>query len=162
MTKEDAAAFLGVSTRAIERYTSSGRLSVRYEKGKTRPRAIYNKEELIQLKAELENPSLIRPQVQQPGASNNQSLAIAPTKPDTQFAEFVGVVASAFEQARSHHVIVPLADKLTLNLQEAAALSGLSKQRLRDAIREKKLKAQIIGRGWRVKRDDLEAYIKKL
>jgi excisionase family DNA binding protein len=33
---------------------------------------------------------------------------------------------------------------------------------LRRAIGEKKLRARIIGRGWRVKREDLEAYVKKL
>jgi excisionase family DNA binding protein len=47
-------------------------------------------------------------------------------------------------------------------LTEAALLAGLSRGHLRLAIAEKKLKARIIGRGWRVKREDLEAYIKKL
>jgi excisionase family DNA binding protein len=56
----------------------------------------------------------------------------------------------------------PVAHKLTLSLVEAAVLSGLSRGYLRKAIAEKKLKARIIGRGWRVKREDLEAYIKKL
>jgi excisionase family DNA binding protein len=57
---------------------------------------------------------------------------------------------------------VPVADKLTLSLIEASQLSGLSRNHLRQAIEEKKLKARIIGRGWRVKRDDLDAYVKKL
>jgi excisionase family DNA binding protein len=57
---------------------------------------------------------------------------------------------------------VRLSDKLTLSLTEAALLAGLSRGHLRLAIAEKKLKARIIGRGWRVKREDLEAYVKKL
>jgi len=57
---------------------------------------------------------------------------------------------------------VPVADKLTLSLVEAAQLSGLSRNHLRQAIEDKKLRARIIGRGWRVKRDDLDAYVKKL
>jgi excisionase family DNA binding protein len=57
---------------------------------------------------------------------------------------------------------VPVADKLTLSLIEASQLSGLSRKHLRQAIEDKKLKARIIGRGWRVKRDDLYAYVKKL
>jgi excisionase family DNA binding protein len=44
---------------------------------------------------------------------------------------------------------------------EAAQLSGLSRGHLREAIEEKKLKARIIGRGWRVKRADLDAYVAK-
>jgi excisionase family DNA binding protein len=51
---------------------------------------------------------------------------------------------------------------LTLSLAEASQLSGLSRNHLRQAIEEKKLKARIIGRGWRVKRDDLDAYVRKL
>jgi excisionase family DNA binding protein len=45
---------------------------------------------------------------------------------------------------------------------EASQLSGLSRRILRQAIEEKKLKARIIGRGWRVKRADLDAYVMKL
>jgi hypothetical protein len=33
---------------------------------------------------------------------------------------------------------------------------------LRDAIKSSKLKAKIIGRGWKVKRQDLDDFIKKL
>jgi len=55
-----------------------------------------------------------------------------------------------------------LADKLTLSLMEAAQLAGLSRNHLREAITEGKLKARIIGRGWRVKRSDLDAYVRRL
>jgi excisionase family DNA binding protein len=57
---------------------------------------------------------------------------------------------------------VPVADKIMLTLAEAAALTNLSRNHLRAAIGEKKLKARIIGRGFRVKRSDLDAYVKKL
>ncbi len=57
---------------------------------------------------------------------------------------------------------VRLADKLTLSLTEAALLSGLSRNHLREAIGAGKLKAKIIGRGWKVKRPDLDLYVRKL
>ncbi len=57
---------------------------------------------------------------------------------------------------------IPVADKLTLSLVEASQLSGLSRGHLREAIEAKKLKERIIGRGWRVKRDDLDSYVAKL
>ncbi len=57
---------------------------------------------------------------------------------------------------------ISVADKLTLSLVEASQLSGLSRNHLRAAIEDKKLKARIIGRGWKVKRDDLDGYVKKL
>jgi excisionase family DNA binding protein len=49
-----------------------------------------------------------------------------------------------------------------LTLQEAAALSNLSRAHLRQAIRCGKLKAKIIGRGWRIKRADLDTYVRAL
>jgi excisionase family DNA binding protein len=57
---------------------------------------------------------------------------------------------------------VPVADKLLLKLNEAQSLTGLSRLTLRAAIDEGTLKAQLIGRTWRIKRSDLESYIKKL
>jgi excisionase family DNA binding protein len=55
-----------------------------------------------------------------------------------------------------------VADKLTLSLIEASQLSGLSRGHLREAIEDKKLKARIIGRGWRMSRASLDAYVKRL
>jgi excisionase family DNA binding protein len=72
--------------------------------------------------------------------------------------EFAGMIAAAVAGAAS----LSVADKLTLSLVEASQLSGLSRGHLREAIEAKKLKARIIGRGWRVKRDDLDLYVKKL
>ncbi|MGB3637657.1 MAG: helix-turn-helix domain-containing protein [Rivularia sp. (in: cyanobacteria)] len=45
MNKKQAAEYLGVSVRALERYVQQGRLTVRYEKGKTRPTANFNQSE---------------------------------------------------------------------------------------------------------------------
>lgn len=56
--KEEAAQFLGVSSRALERYTASGRLAVGYAPGKTRSVAVYERVELEHLKGELQRPLL--------------------------------------------------------------------------------------------------------
>jgi excisionase family DNA binding protein len=57
---------------------------------------------------------------------------------------------------------IPIADKLLLTLTEAQLLTGLSKQFLLSAIQQGTLKAKTIGRSWRVKRSDLEAFIADL
>ena len=59
---------------------------------------------------------------------------------------------------------VPLPDKLTLSVAEAARLTGLSPDSLRDAIKAGRLKAKIVKgrRGWTIKREDLEAWVRKL
>jgi excisionase family DNA binding protein len=55
---------------------------------------------------------------------------------------------------------VPVADKLTLSLAEAAALAGYSKEFLREAIKGKHLKAaRGRTRGYNIKRADLLAWI---
>jgi excisionase family DNA binding protein len=57
---------------------------------------------------------------------------------------------------------VAIADKLILTIAEVQMLTGLSKELLRDAITAGELKAKVIGKGWRVKRSDLQEYIDKL
>ncbi|MUH00366.1 helix-turn-helix domain-containing protein [Scytonema sp. UIC 10036] len=56
MNKQEAAEFLGVSVRALERYVQQGKISVRYEKGKTRPTANFDETELKAFKEELYQP----------------------------------------------------------------------------------------------------------
>jgi len=171
VNKKEAADFLGVSERAVERYTKAGKLSTRYAKGKTRPVAVYSESELHSLKQELEHPAGIRPLVESP--INEKPLALMPTNPDqtasnpdTALSRFDGAAVMASEAFM--HVLAQMAapvrvsEKFLLSLAEAAQLSGLSRGHLRQAITEKKLKARIIGRGWKIKRDDLDLYVKKL
>jgi len=172
MNKQQAADFLGVSVRAVERYTQQGRLSVHYEPGKTRPVAAYREDELELLRKEIAaNLYHQRPAVEKGNRANPEqagdvgavtALQRTGGSPEA-LALLVREVASATVSAlRADAAAVPLADKLTLSLSEAARLSGLSRNHLRAAIEDKKLKARIIGRGWRVKRDDLDLYVRKL
>jgi excisionase family DNA binding protein len=58
---------------------------------------------------------------------------------------------------------VPIESKLLLSLPEAAAYSGLSEVRLNEAIRSGKLASRRdLGRGHRIKRADLEEYIRSI
>lgn len=53
-----------------------------------------------------------------------------------------------------------LGEKLTLSLDEAAALSGVPRSMLRTAIQSGELQARKIGRGWKVRRKELERWVK--
>ncbi len=44
----------------------------------------------------------------------------------------------------------------------AARVSGLSANHLRGAIHDGKLKAKIVGRGWKVKPEELRTYVGKV
>jgi excisionase family DNA binding protein len=79
-----------------------------------------------------------------------------------RLSQAVAFLAELEKARRVEPTITDLAHKLTLSLVEAAQLAGLSRGHLRTAIEEKNLKARIIGRGWRVKRADLEAYVGRL
>ncbi len=72
------------------------------------------------------------------------------------------VLKAIREEQEIDRLSVPIQYKLTLSLAEASALSGISRQRLRAAIKDGTLIAQIIGRGYRVKRTDLEDYVDSL
>jgi excisionase family DNA binding protein len=71
-----------------------------------------------------------------------------------------GLLSGSSEEPRSASVRV--SEKILINLSDCRSLTGLSEATLRDAIKSKKLKAKIIGRGWKVKRQDLDEFINNL
>jgi excisionase family DNA binding protein len=186
MDKEVAAKYLGISTRSLERYMAQGRIEVRYERSdKTRPKATFDKDELDRFKSELETPSF-RPAVvaedsatprhdgsgnavEADGADRGElrhtppELAIVAEGADT--TAIVGALVQAFEivveRQRGTVSALPPDRKILLSLREAQVLTGLSRATLRQAIAENKLKAQVVGRGWKVKRTELEQYVER-
>jgi excisionase family DNA binding protein len=58
--------------------------------------------------------------------------------------------------------VADIAHKIMLTLPEAAMLTGLSRNHLRQAIEKGMLKAKNVERGWRVKRTDLDHYVENL
>ena len=57
---------------------------------------------------------------------------------------------------------VPIADRLTLRLNEAVQLSGLPHGYIVGNIRSGKLKGIRIGRAWHIKRSDLSDFVQSL
>ncbi|MBD0373626.1 MAG: ankyrin repeat domain-containing protein [Pyrinomonadaceae bacterium] len=55
-----------------------------------------------------------------------------------------------------------ISHKLLLTLREAATLSGLPRHHLLEAIESSSLKAQLIKHGWRIRRADLDDYVRRL
>jgi excisionase family DNA binding protein len=168
MNKQEAAEYLGVSVRTLQRLTAQGEISAGEVRGKTGMVTDYAKEELDRFKQEEERKAqdatrYVRPHVIPVTPDNatpaQTALALGRAGNSPALVELI----AALEQAHAARTQpVPVADKLTLSLAEASQLSGLSRNHLRQAIEEKKLKARIIGRGWRVKREDLDAYVRKL
>ncbi len=162
MNKKEVAAFLGISTRLVEKYASEGRLGeITYVRGKTGKQAEYNQEAIEKLKTALE--------------STDTSLAT--TTPDARL--FVAQLVEAMASREQAHVkairgllsgnskeprsaSIRVSEKILLNLTDCRLLTGLSQATLKDAIKSEKLKAKLIGRGWKVKRQDLDEFINNL
>jgi excisionase family DNA binding protein len=146
MNKKEVSEFLGVSTRLVEKYSSEGRIGeVTYVRGKTGKQAEYDREAVEKLKFALESPD----------------TALAAKSPDARL--FVASLVEALQSRdEPRSASVRVAEKPLLKLDEAAALTGLSRQILRDAIKAEELKAKLIGRAYRIKRDDLDEFIKNL
>mgnify|MGYP001793565374 CR=1 FL=1 len=167
MNKKQAAEFLGVSVRAIERYTQQGRLTVRYEKGKTRPTANFDQTELEAFKEELNQPT-IKPAIksrQIPTDVYDETDIVPVNVAEFGDISIVDRLAGMVEMliARGNKKpTVPIEAKILLTLDEAQQLTGLSKAYLRSAIEQGNLKGKQIGKSWRVKRSDLDDFVDEL
>jgi excisionase family DNA binding protein len=163
MNKKETAERLNCSTRQVEKYASEGRLGeVTYVRGKTGKQADYSEEAVDKLKSELEAPDH-----QLVATQSTAAVLIAPQDRERFIAALEAIAASS-EQTRTGLIVasrpgVPIENKLSLTLAEAAQYSGYSKAVLSKAIHAGKLKAKKgLARGWNIKADDLKAWVKRL
>ena len=127
LNKQQAAEFLGVNVRTLERYTQEGKIGGRYEKGKTRSVLVYDEEELQAFKAAQETKTY------------KPSVDSTPTNPDsdeTALSKFVevsqplhlmeglnhlaDVLKAIREEQEIDRLTVPIHHKLTLSLASLA------------------------------------------
>jgi excisionase family DNA binding protein len=152
MNKEEAAKELGISVRSLQRLTEKKKISVTYKRGESgKQEAIFNLEELENYKRQRDVETV------QPVSVTSGDTALARNDAN-QFLQILRQAITPETKAAG----VPIADKPLLKLNEAAALTGLSRDTLRTAIDTNELKGRLIGRAFRIKRDDLDEYIKKL
>ena len=170
MNKKQAAEYLGVSVRALERYVQQGKLTVRYQKGKTRSTANFDQTELEAFKQELNQPT-IKPAVEsrqittevydETYNSDIQPVNVSEFGEFTVIDKLAGMVEMLITRGDKKPT-VPIESKILLTLDEAQAMTGLSKSYLREAIGQESLKAKQIGKSWRVKRSDLDNFVENL
>jgi excisionase family DNA binding protein len=160
MNKEEAANYIGASVRTLQRLTGAGKVPVTYERGHKGDEARYSQSDLDAYLQSQKPVALMRPDTAATNGAADTTQAMSLVTTGGAASGMAG--AALIEAFAQMSAPVRVSEKFTLSLVEAAQLSGLSRGHLRLAIAEKKLKARIIGRGWRVKREDLESYIKKL
>jgi excisionase family DNA binding protein len=153
MNKEQAAEALGISVRSLQRLVQSEKLSVTYKRGESgKQEAIFNAEEIEKYKRERDTETV------KPATVSTGDTALARNDAN----QFLDILRQAVTPQQTPVVNVSIADKPLLKLNEAAVLTGLSRDTLRTAIDTKKLKGKLIGKAFRIKRPDLDEYIKKL
>jgi excisionase family DNA binding protein len=164
MNKEQAAEYLGITVRTLQRHMAANRISFRGGRD-TGKEATFTEGDLDRFKADQDALTttvspVVSPAPQQALQAAFPSQDIAPL--GERLISVLEGLQSRAPAGRPVPSISDIAQKIMLTLPEAALLTSLSRNHLRQAIEEKKLKARIIGRGWRVKREDLDAYVRKL
>ncbi len=151
MNKVEAAKELNISIRSLQRLAQDEILKVVYQRGASgKQEAVFDAEQIAKYKLERDKPT--------------DKLVKLPTYDKKQLArndtqQFLEIFKTAITAQKP---IVPIADKILLTVKDCQLLTGLSEQTIRDSIRDTKLKARVIGRGFKVKRTDLDEFINKL
>jgi excisionase family DNA binding protein len=167
LRKVEAAKYVGCSVRSLENYAKQGRIGVKYEKSKTRPIALYARDELDRLKAELASTlyaPAVAPNVAPASPEPRDALIRQPLDPAQDLALFLTrLFEAAQEQAGKEREpsILELAQMPLLKLKEAQRYANLSRAELLAAIEADELKASKAGGEWRIRRAALEEYIQK-
>jgi excisionase family DNA binding protein len=156
-SKREAAELIGLSTRGIERAVRRGHLAVQYRDSKHGKKAFFRPEDLERFR-----------QRQEARVSVGFTSGIPghPFPPGPAIGTVIPVVEMEPRERKREPQMpenpVPIADRLTLTLNEAVQLSGLPRSFIAESIRSGKLKALRIGRAWHVKRAELDAFVKNL
>ena len=161
---------LGVSTRGIERAVRRGQLTVQYRDSKHGKKAWFRPVDLERYRLHQEaripvgftTPAVQTPAVQQlppPGPGPGPGPTIGAVIPVVDMETWPRKRKDKGKQVDNP---VPIADRLTLRVNEAVQLSGLPHTYILENIRAGKLKAIRIGRSWHIKRSDLSEFVQNL
>lgn len=125
LTKKDAAALLGVSTRQLENYARAGRVTVRKERGKTGDISVYDEAEINQLKSELDaKRGVVQPAVMREPAATGEA-ATDSNGHDLESSEVVRAFASQLSQLTPQEFISQLAAAILTQAEQRQAARQL-------------------------------------
>lgn len=164
MNKQEAAEYLGIGMRSLERYMAQGRVAFSRQRIKTGEKVVFAEAELKRFKDELYEP------IHQGAIEVGRVLPVDNSATQREVLVEIGEnlrnicesMDSMLEEIKELRSEVPVHTKSLLSLAEAQRFSGLSRQFLLQAIREGRLCGGKIGKGWRVRRRDLDRFISKL
>jgi hypothetical protein len=155
MNKQQAAKELKISVRSLQRLVQNKALTVVYQRGNSgKQEAVFDADEVARYKTERDKPN----------NKPNNKLVRLPINDKNTLArnatlEFLEIFKNSLPNQKT---VVPIADKILLTVSDCRLLTGLSEKRIIEAIKAEKLKAQFIGKGWKIKRTNLNQFIDNL
>ncbi len=165
MDKKTVALLLEVSEKSVSRYAAAGKLPSRYIQGKNGKQLEFDEADILKFKEDLSLPferAIVKDSGAQPNPDAGTTLATLP-RPDAAALAFLARLQAIGQpnpgQPESNQEI---AAKMLLTLEEARRLTGLSRAVLVDAIKAGELRALTIGRGYKLRPDDIEDWIEKM
>ncbi len=166
MNIKEAAEYLNISVKTLERKIAGGDISVAYVTGATGRLRTFERTELDRFKAaeaaKAETTSYVaRPRAVAASAVSS-SQGLQRNRGVQGIEAFVSMIADALQAnvaQRNGIAAVPLRDKMTLSFKEASRLSGVPESHLRAAYASGSLRGAKIGRGVRVTPDDVRRYV---
>lgn len=172
MTKEEAAKFLKVSEKTLQRWTKQGFFNPIQLAKAAGGRLVYDDDELTRFKEQRESVPMLPVRVgggnvqPRPGQETALDMSSVQTSVQTLMPAVLQFVQASERITAAAETIALALEKedRILTLKEAAVESGLSPDRLKRAAKLSELRAtkNSWGRGWRVKLSDLRGYVRKL
>lgn len=179
LNKQQVGEILGKSDKGVQRLTASGALIVTYIKEAGFQRAYYRADDVEYFKEHGHTPKPITVEVE--GNTTPNTVDTVATKDKKALVQgklnpekiMASLIAGVLDQAQKRGLlalssatsnvkqkpVVPIADKMMLTIAEAAALSGHPEAELRKAHAAGKLHGVKLGKGLKVRREDLKLYI---
>ncbi len=160
MNVKEAAEYLGISIKTLERKIAGGEIAVAYVPGATGKQRTFDRSELDRFKDAQAAEAAATTYVARPRVAPVSSDATSPSQAlqragnDQGMAMLDPALADALRAALASRITVP-APSLLLTIPQAAEWLGVSKYQLELAIGDGKLTAPKIGRGRRVRPEDL-------
>jgi excisionase family DNA binding protein len=152
-SKREAAEILGISTRGVERAVRRGYLSVQYRESKHGRKAWFRLADLDHYKR--------HQQAREPMGFTSGIPGQPPPGPHVGTLIPMVEIEPRHRKARERER-VPIADRLALNVDEAAQLSGLPRSFIVQNIHSGILHSIKIGRSLYLKRTDLDQFVQSL
>jgi hypothetical protein len=168
LDKKEAAEYLDINVRTLERWAKSGKVNVIYKAGTNGEIATFDQDELDQIKEE-KLTVRVKPSMANITTDTSDISEIVPIAPGGFLAplrDLIERLVAAIENLRGGQDIkvtpAMLVGKLLLTLPDAMVITGLSREILMGAIKDGALPSKIMGKAYRIKPQDLRRYLANL